>query len=135
MPDCIFCRIVADEIPSVRVYENERALVFMDINPLTRGHSLAIPKAHCNDIFDMGEEDAKAVMLAAKKVSLASLNGLGASGVNLLNSNRRAAGQEVMHYHIHIVPRYEGDGLRLFPVQRYRETDIKATCEKIKSGL
>ena len=135
MSDCIFCKIVRGEIPSNKVYEDEHTFAFLDINPVSKGHTLVIPKQHCIDIFDMTEQDARAVMATAKKVANAAINGLSASGVNLLNSNRKAAGQEVFHYHMHVIPRYENDSLKLFPIQKYKETDPKVTCEKIKSDL
>ena len=136
MPN-IFSKIVAGEIPSNKVYEDQNILAFLDINPVAHGHILVIPKNHAQDIFDMHEDNAKAVMAAAKKVASAAMHSLGAAGVNLLNSNRKAAGQEVFHYHMHVIPRYENDGVRLFPIenQKYKETDFKATCEKIKSEL
>ncbi|MBS3067756.1 HIT family protein [Candidatus Micrarchaeota archaeon] len=135
MTDCIFCKIIKSEIPSSKVYEDEHTLAFLDINPVTKGHTLVIPKQHCTDIFDMKEEDAKAVMATAKKVASAVFHGLNASGVNLLNSNKKAAGQEVFHYHMHIIPRYENDGVRMFPHEKYKETDFKMTAERIKSNL
>ena len=133
--NCIFCKIVKGEIPSSKVYEDNKTIAFLDIHPVSRGHALVIPKNHCTDIFDMTEEDAKAVMAATKKVADAAMKGLGAAGVNLLNSNRKAAGQEVFHYHMHVIPRYENDGIRLFPQQRYKESDAKGTAEKIKNAI
>lgn len=135
MNECIFCKIVKGEIPSTKIYEDDRTHAFLDINPVTRGHTLVIPKQHCIDIFDMGEEDARAVMATAKKVANAAFHSLGAAGVNLLNSNKKAAGQEVFHYHMHVIPRYENDGVRMFPIQKYKETDFKETAQKIKGKL
>ncbi len=135
MDSCIFCKIIKGEIPSTKVYEDEYTFAFLDINPVTRGHTLVIPKQHCTDIFDMSEEDARAVMATAKKVANAAFQGLNASGVNLLNSNRKAAGQEVFHYHMHIIPRYENDGVRMFPIDKYKESDFKVTAEKITNKL
>jgi len=135
MQDCIFCKIVKGVVPSSNVYEDDHTFAFLDINPVARGHTLVIPKNHCQDIFDMKEEDAQAVMLTAKRVASAIMHSLGAAGVNLLNSNKKAAGQEVFHYHIHIIPRYENDGVHLFPKEKYKESDFKATCEKIKCEL
>ena len=135
MDNCIFCKIIKGDIPSTKIYEDEHTLAFLDINPVTRGHTLVIPKQHCPDIFDMRDEDVRAVMATAKKIANAAMHGLGAAGVNLLNSNRKAAGQEVFHYHLHVIPRYENDGVRMFPHEKYKETDFKTTCEKIKSSL
>ena len=133
--NCIFCKIVKGEIPSNKVYEDDKTLAFLDINPVSRGHTLVIPKNHCTDIFDIEEEDAKAVISAAKKVADAVMRGLGAAGINLLNSNKKAAGQEVFHYHMHVIPRYENDGMRLFPQQKYKDEDFKGTAEKIRNEV
>ena len=135
MENCIFCKIVKGEIPSNKVYEDDKTIAFLDINPVSKGHTLVIPKNHCNDIFDMREEDAKAVMAASKRVANAAMQRLGAAGVNLLNANRKAAGQEVFHYHMHVIPRYENDGMKLFPIEKYKESDFKATAEKIRNPL
>jgi histidine triad (HIT) family protein len=135
MDDCIFCKIAKGEIPSARIYENGRVLVFLDINPVSLGHALVIPKIHAADIFEMKEEDAKEIMAAAKKVADAAMKGLGAAGVNLLNANKKAASQEVFHFHMHVIPRYENDGVKMFPQVHYKENDLKGTAEKIKSAL
>ncbi len=135
MENCIFCKIVRGEVPSNKVYENGHVLAFLDINPVSRGHTLVIPKKHCGDIFDIGEEDAKSAIAAAKKVASAAMKGLGAQGINLLNSNGKAAGQEVFHFHMHVIPRYQDDSIKMFPVQKYKETDFKVTAEKIKNAF
>ena len=135
MTDCIFCKIVRGEIPSNKIYEDNLVLAFLDIRPISMGHTLVIPKSHCNDIFDMQEKDASAVMLAVKKVANAVLHGLNAEGVNVLNSNRKTAGQEVFHYHAHVIPRYANDKIKLFPIDKYQENDFKGTAEKIKNSI
>jgi histidine triad (HIT) family protein len=111
--DCIFCKIVAGELPSYVVGESERAVAFADINPATRGHSLVIPRVHAADIHDISAEDLTACALLAKDVAAAALERLGADGVNILNSAGSAAWQVVFHFHIHVIPRYAGDPLRL----------------------
>ncbi len=135
MDNCIFCKIIKGEIPSNKIYDDENTFAFLDISPVSRGHTLVIPKNHCSDIFDMVEDDAKAVITATKKIANAAMNGLGAQGINLLNSNRKAAGQEVFHYHMHVIPRYQDDRVKIFPVQKYKETDFKATADKIKNAF
>ena len=112
-PNCLFCKIVAGEVPSTRVHEDERTIAFMDINPATRGHALVIPRAHARDIHVVDPDDLQAVALAAQRLATRARDKLGADGVNLLNSCGRAAWQTVFHFHVHVIPRYEGDPLRL----------------------
>jgi histidine triad (HIT) family protein len=112
-PDCLFCKIVAGEIPSVRVAEDERTVSFMDINPATRGHALVIPRAHSADLLEVGAEDLTACTLAAQQLAGRAKDVLGADGVNLLNCCGAVAWQTVFHFHIHVVPRYADDPLRL----------------------
>ena len=112
-PDCLFCKIVAGEIPGTIVAEDARTIAFMDINPATRGHALVIPRAHARDVHDIDPEDLKAVAVAAQTLASHALDKLGADGVNLLNSSGRAAWQTVFHFHMHVIPRYAGDPLKL----------------------
>ena len=112
-PNCLFCRIVAGDIPATIVAEDERTVSFMDINPATRGHALVIPREHSRDLLGTDEEDVQAVALAAQRLARRARERLGAEGVNLLNSNGPAAWQTVFHYHVHVIPRYADDPLRL----------------------
>jgi histidine triad (HIT) family protein len=112
-PDCIFCKIVAGEIPVTIVDEDERTIAFMDINPATRGHALVIPRAHSADLLSVEREDLLAVALAAKRLAGRAKERLGADGVNLVNSCGAVAWQTIFHFHMHVIPRYEGDPLRL----------------------
>ena len=112
-PDCLFCKIVAGEIPSQRVDEDERTVAFMDINPATRGHALVIPRRHAVNLLEIDAEDLAATIAAAQRLARNTSERLGADGVNLLNSCGPAAWQTVFHFHIHVIPRYEGDPLRL----------------------
>src|SRR5918992_6240829 len=112
-PDCLFCKIVAGEIPATRVREDERTIAFMDINPATRGHLLVVPREHSVDLTDVAAEDLAACMAAARELAIRAQERLGADGVNLLNSCGRAAWQTVFHFHVHVIPRYAGDPLRL----------------------
>jgi histidine triad (HIT) family protein len=113
MADCLFCKIVAGEIPAARVREDERTIAFMDINPATRGHLLVVPREHATDLTDVGAEDLAACTAAAQALAIQVKEKLGADGVNLLNSCGRAAWQTVFHFHIHVIPRYANDPLRL----------------------
>jgi len=112
-PDCIFCKIVAGELPATIVDEDERTIAFMDIAPATRGHALVIPRAHAPDILSVGAEDLSAVAVAARRLTARAKERLRADGVNLLNSCGAAAWQTVFHFHVHVIPRYDGDPLRL----------------------
>ncbi len=111
--DCIFCKIVAGELPATIVDEDERTLSFMDINPATRGHALVIPRQHSRDLMEIDAEDLAAVTLAAQRLARRVQSRLGADGVNLINSCGQAAWQTVFHFHMHVVPRYEDDPLEL----------------------
>jgi histidine triad (HIT) family protein len=113
MDDCLFCKIAAGELPSARVYEDERVVAIMDIFPATRGHVLVIPRAHATDLHEVSEADLAATALAAQLLSGRAVRGLGAAGVTILQSNGAAAWQTVFHYHVHVIPRYEGDPLVL----------------------
>lgn len=111
--DCIFCKIVSGELPSTIIREDERTVAFMDINPATRGHTLVVPRRHVRDLLEIGDEDLAATMAAAQDLAQRVVDRLGAAGVNLLNSCGQAAWQTVFHFHIHVIPRYEDDPLRL----------------------
>ncbi len=113
MGDCIFCKIAAGELPATVIASDERVLAFVDINPATRGHTLVIPRAHAQDIHEIGAEDLAASIVLAQQIAGRARERLGAEGVNLLHSSGRAAWQTVFHFHIHVIPRYGGDPLRL----------------------
>jgi histidine triad (HIT) family protein len=113
MPECLFCRIVAGELPSTRVHEDERVIAIMDIFPATHGHALVIPRAHAADIRDVAADDLSAAAQAARLLAGRAVERLGADGVTVMQSNGAAAWQTVFHYHVHVIPRYEGDPLVL----------------------
>jgi histidine triad (HIT) family protein len=112
-PDCLFCKIVAGEIPATVVAEDERTVAFMDINPATRGHALVVPRDHARDLLEIGPDDLAACAIAAKRLATRAKDALGADGVNLLNACGPAAWQTVFHFHVHVIPRYADDPLRL----------------------
>ena len=135
--DCIFCKIVSGEIPSVKIYEDDRVLAFMDINPLNDGHLLIIPKTHAATILEIAEADFLAVMIATHKLAAATQKALHPDGINLLQLNGKAANQVVPHLHVHIVPRWSEDGLtvsRWDLVQGDMER-VKDVGEKIRKAL
>jgi histidine triad (HIT) family protein len=111
--DCLFCKIAAGEIPSTRVDEDERTIAFMDINPATRGHALVIPREHSTNLLDVPVEDLESCARAAQRLARRAEERLGCDGVNLLNSCGQAAWQTVFHFHVHVIPRYTNDPLRL----------------------
>jgi histidine triad (HIT) family protein len=112
-PDCIFCKIVAGEIPSHKIEEDDKTLAFMDINPWTRGHALVIPKAHSRNIYDAEADDLAATHLAAQRLARRMRDRLNCEGINVLQSSEPVAMQTVFHTHVHVLPRYSDDGLRL----------------------
>lgn len=108
--NCIFCKIANGEIPSKTIYEDERFRVILDLGPATRGHALILPKAHADNLYALEEETAGEVMKLARKMALQMRDRLGADGFNLVQNNGEAAGQTVMHFHLHLIPRYKDDG-------------------------
>ena len=111
MTDCIFCKIIEDQIPSAKVYEDEDVYAFLDITQVTPGHTLVIPKTHVANIFEYDEDLATKVMTKLPKISRAVRRAFpDMLGLNILNNNGQAAGQTVFHSHIHLIPRYQGDG-------------------------
>jgi histidine triad (HIT) family protein len=132
-PDCIFCRIVAGELPAHRIDEDERTLAFMDIAPGTPGHLLVIPKAHARDVLEIPAEDLSAVILTAQRMARRVSERLGADGINLLNSCGAAGWQTVFHLHVHVIPRYAGDPLRLPWVPEPGDlSEIAAVAERLR---
>jgi len=111
--DCIFCKIVAGELPAEKIAEDEHTVAFMDINPWTRGHALVIPREHSKNLYEISDDDLARTLQAAKGLASRMRDKLGADGVNLLNSCEPAAWQTVFHFHVHVIPRYDGDPLRL----------------------
>lgn len=111
MSSCIFCEIVCGTAPAWRLYEDDRTVAFLDIHPATRGHALVIPRRHADDLFTISAEDAAAVATTVHRLAPTLEERLGCDGLNVVQANRAAAWQSVFHYHVHMVPRYVGDGL------------------------
>lgn len=112
-PDCIFCKILAGELPATIVDEDERTVAMMDINPATRGHLLVIPRTHSADLMSIDQDDLCAVAVASQRLAVRAKERLRADGVNLVNSCGSVAWQTVFHFHMHVIPRYADDPLRL----------------------
>ena len=112
-PDCIFCKIVAGEIPSFKLFEDEATLAFMDINPASEGHALVIPKEHAPDLYAVSDEALARTLVTAKRVAAALARTLNPDGLNIVQCNGAAAAQSVMHFHVHVLPRVTDDGLAM----------------------
>ncbi len=135
MPNCIFCRIVKGELPSVRVYEDDATIALLTIEPVNTGHTLVIPKEHVTNIFEVTPELWARVQETVRKVSHAVEKGVGADGINLNMNNREHAGQVVDHIHVHIIPRFKGDGITHWGHHPRREDEGEPVAEKIRAAL
>ena len=129
---CVFCKIVSGQIPSLKVYEDEDALVFMDIAQDVDGHMVAIPKKHVKSILDCDEYTLSRLMAAVKKVADHCVDRCGYDGVNLLNASDESAGQSVPHFHIHIIPRKNGDGIDAWPAFHGAKRDREALYQELR---
>jgi histidine triad (HIT) family protein len=135
MENCIFCKIASGEIPSYKLYEDDQTIAFLDIHPVNPGHTLVIPKKHSNNILDIEPEDWAAVAETTRRLSRVLHEVIPADGINLRMNNREYAGQDVHHPHVHIVPRYKGDGLKHWPGKSYKPGEAEALLEKIRTIL
>lgn len=137
MNDCIFCKIMSNEIPSFCVYEDEDFKIIMDRYPAHKGHVLIIPKEHHMDIFDMPDYIASKMYPMAKKIAICLKNTLGADGINIVQNNGKAANQAVFHFHLHVIPRYFNDNVRLNAPTTYQCTieEIEEVAKLIKENL
>lgn len=135
MNECIFCKIVAGEIISNKIYEDENTLAFLDIAPVSPGHTLVIPKKHYANLEEITEDDLTNVIKSVKKVGQAIKDGLGVGGYNVNENNDPVAGQDVAHIHFHIIPRHEGDGFHAWPQKEYKEDEAQEVANKIKNSL
>ncbi len=131
MSDCIFCKIVSGEIPSHKVYEDEHVFACLDHTPVSRGHTLVMPKKHVKNIFDAGVDTWGATMEAVRALAPKVRNAVDADGINIHINNESAAGQVVMHSHIHIIPRFENDGLELWHGKEMSVEELEKIAEKI----
>jgi histidine triad (HIT) family protein len=131
--DCIFCKIAAGELPAEVVAEDDHTVSFMDINPWTRGHALVIPRNHSRNLLEIDDEDLARVAAAAKRLAARMCERLGCDGINLLNSAEPAAWQTVFHFHVHVIPRYDDDPLRLPGApQQPGEGELRAIAEELR---
>ncbi|MDE7293301.1 MAG: HIT family protein [Oscillospiraceae bacterium] len=131
MEDCIFCKIVNGSVPSKVVFEDEHTMAFMDIAGDVDGHIVVIPKKHCNNILDCDEETLGRLMKTVKKLADHLVDNCGYDGVNLLNASGESAGQSVPHFHIHIIPRKNGDGIDAWPKFNGAKRDVEDVFKEI----
>ena len=134
--DCIFCKIANGEIPSSTVYEDEDFRVILDANPAAKGHALILPKEHFKDVCELDPAVAAKVLPLGAKIGAAMKKSLGCAGFNLVQNNGEAAGQTVFHFHVHVIPRYEGGPSMVTWTPGSEKTEVLAeTAEKIKKAL
>lgn len=135
MDTCIFCKIVRGDVPSYKLYEDDATLAFLDIHPVAHGHALVIPKRHSTNIFDVPADDFTAMAATARLLAHALDKALNADGVNLIMNNREHAGQVVDHPHMHLIPRFKGDGFTFWPHGAYGTGEAEETQKKILGAM
>ncbi len=136
MSDCVFCRIVAGQIPSTKVYEDEHALAFMDLGHVNPGHVLVAVKKHAANVFELEVAQAEAIARATVKIANALKKAFEAEGLSVYQANGKAAGQTVFHYHVHLLPRHAGDGMELiWPVKNPPRETLESYAEKIRNHI
>ena len=131
MDNCTFCKIIKGEIPSYKIYENDKVYAFLDIACDAVGHTLVVPKKHFTNVLDCDKQYLDAVIEAVQKISTHYVNNCGFDGVNILNASGASAEQSVFHLHFHIIPRKNGDGLHMWPLDGKQELDLKAIATKL----
>ncbi len=135
MSDCIFCQIVAKKLPAHIIYEDDKSLAFLDINPNTPGHALLIPKEHYQDLFETPDENLSLWLSTAKKLAKGIKQGVRAEGINLAMNNGRVAGQIIDHAHLHIIPRFPNDNLKHWPAIKTNNEELSAIKNTIIEAL
>ena len=138
MDSCIFCKIIRGEIPSYKVYEDELVIAILDVNPSSNGHTLVMPKEHFSDVTTTPKNILDHCFEVSQVIAQAHIKQLHATGVNIITNAGKSAGQSVMHFHIHIIPRYENDGLDIslgFPIKKIENKDMLLLCDSIKKGI
>ena len=136
MTDCIFCKIVSKEIPSEVLYENDKVISVLDINPIHFGHTLILPKQHCSDFLDLPDETYHSILQATRIVTNALVQSLKLEGYNLFSNNGTIAGQSVFHFHIHVTPRYRNDNIRfVLNLKSYSDGEMKEYSSLIRKFI
>lgn len=131
MNDCIFCKIIKGEIPSYKIYEDDKTYAFLDIACDCEGHTLVIPKKHCTNVLDCDKDYLAATMESVQKIAKHYVEDCGYDGVNIINASGEAAQQSVFHLHFHIYPRKKADGKDLFPLKEKLDIDMAAVAKKL----
>lgn len=137
MNACVFCKIAKGEIDSAKIYQNDDVVAFLDITPFSKGHCLIVPKKHFENLFDIESETLQKVIVAGKLIAEKIQKTFNADGIRLSQSNGKAAGQDIMHFHLHIIPRYRDDGLSISPIATSHRpkadiSELKRQAEQIK---
>lgn len=138
MDSCIFCKIIRGEIPSYKVYEDELVLAILDVNPSSNGHTLVMPKEHFKDVTTVPKNILDHCFEVAQMIAQAQIKQLEATGCNIITNCGKSAGQSVMHFHIHVIPRYDNDGLDVslgFPPKKIENKDMLLLASSIKKGI
>jgi histidine triad (HIT) family protein len=136
MSDCVFCKIVAGQIPSTRVFEDEHTLAFMDIGHVNPGHTLVAVKKHAANVFELEDAQAEAIARAIVRISKALKKAFDPEGLSIYQANGKPAGQTVFHYHVHLLPRHSGDGMEFtWPVKNPPREQLEAYAAKIRAEL
>ncbi|MEK7460116.1 MAG: HIT family protein [Patescibacteria group bacterium] len=136
MKDCLFCKMIAGEIPVQKVYEDEHFLAFLDIHPVNIGHTLVIPKVHSANLYDTTDETLSLLAPVIKKLAIAIKKGVSANGINIEMNNEASAGQIIFHTHIHVIPRFSSDGFKHWHGAReYRDGEMAEIEKKVKMHL
>ncbi len=135
MTNCLFCQIANNDIPSIKVYEDDIVFAMMDIFPESKGHLLIIPKTHGENLFEVDDKALAHLIGVSKKIAKASKTALNADGIKIVQFNGKAAGQTVFHYHMHVVPAYEGVNFKRHAGQQADTEELQQLAEKIKSAL
>lgn len=133
--ECIFCKLANGKIPTNSIYEDEDFKVVMDLSPASKGHCIILPKTHAKSLLELPEEYCEKILLVAKKCCKVLMEVLHCDGINVLQNNGEAAGQTVFHLHIHLIPRYEGDNVRIKWAEHSEEFDIEALAVEIRKGF
>ena len=135
--NCIFCKILADEIPSAVVYEDDLFRAILDVNPAAKGHVIILPKKHAANLFELPDEEASKILIVARMIARAVMATYHCDGVSILQNNGEASGQTVFHLHVHVIPRFEGDTDHINIGWKPGETpaDLQAIAEEIKANL
>ena len=133
--ECIFCKIVKNELPAALVFENKEIISFLDIRPVNKGHCLVLPKKHVETFLDLDTKTLHALMSVCQKVAKAMVQGTNAGGFNIILNSNNVAGGEIPHAHFHLIPRFQGDGIKNWPHKSYQEKELGQFAEKIKRFL